>query len=144
MRYMIMVRTGMGEAGTLPTEEQFAAMTSYNEEMLRAGVFLQGEGLRPTRAGFRVQLHGDERHITDGPFAESKEVVAGFTMIEVKSPEEALEWVRRWPSPPEDGDYVLEVRRVFEKDELGDTFTPELRAREAAMREEAARNAAGG
>lgn len=145
MRFMIIVKSNPAvEAGQMPTEQQLANMTAYNEEMLRAGVFLTGEGLHPTSKGSRIQFRDGEAVFTDGPFAEAKEVVAGFTIIEVASKEEAIEWVKKWPHAPEDGDFDLELRQVFAPEDFGEEFTPELREREERMRAEAERNAARG
>jgi hypothetical protein len=145
MRFMIIVKgNAQTEAGELPTEQQLANMTAYNEELLRAGVFLAGEGLKDSSSGMRVTIKDGEQTFTDGPFAEAKELIAGFTLIEVASREEAVEWVKKWPHAPEDGDFELEIRQVMEADDLGEAFTPELREREDAMRREAERNAAQG
>jgi hypothetical protein len=145
MRFMIIVKSNPQiEAGQMPTEAQLANMTTYNEEMLKAGVFLAGEGLHPSAKGARIRFQDGEPVITDGPFAEAKEVIAGFTMIEVASKEEALEWIKKWPHTPEDGEYDLELRQVFAPEDFGEEFTPELREREERMRAEAERNAARG
>jgi hypothetical protein len=144
MRFMIIVKSNPDiEAGKMPTEAQLANMTAYNEELLKAGVFLTGEGLHPTAKGARIQFRDGEPAITDGPFAEAKEVIAGFTMIEVASKEEAIEWIKKWPHAPEDGEFDLELRQVFESEDFGEEFTPELREREERIRE-AERNAARG
>ena len=119
------------EAGIMPSAELLTAMLKYNEEMAKAGVFLDGEGLHPTSRGVRVKTSGGTRTITDGPFTESKELIAGFTMIQVRSKEEAIEWVKRWPV--EDGDVELEIRQVFEADDFGKAFTPELRELEERL-----------
>ncbi|HET7277096.1 MAG TPA: YciI family protein [Dermatophilaceae bacterium] len=145
MRFMIIVKSNRDiEAGKMPTEAQLANMTAYNEEMLKAGVFLTGEGLHPTAKGARIRFREGEPIITDGPFAEAKEIIAGFTMIEVASKEEALEWIKKWPHTPEDGEFDLELRQVFAPEDFGEEYTPELREREERMRAEAERNAAGG
>jgi hypothetical protein len=125
------------EAGVMPTEELLAAMLKYNEELMKAGVMLQGEGLHPSSKGFRVSTNRGKPTVVDGPFTETKELIAGFTMIQVRSREEAIEWVKRWPA--EDGDAVLEVRQVFEADDFGTEFTPELREREERLRAQAAK-----
>jgi hypothetical protein len=125
------------EAGVMPTEELLAAMLKYNEELMKAGVLLQGEGLHPSSNGFRVRTNRGKPTVVDGPFTETKELIAGFTMIQVRSREEAIEWVKRWPA--EDGDAVLEVRQVFEADDFGTEFTPELREREERLRAQAAK-----
>lgn len=145
MRFMIIVKSNPEiEAGQMPTETQLANMTTYNEEMLKSGVFLAGEGLHPTAKGARIRFQDGEPVITDGPFAEAKEIIAGFTVIEVASKEEALEWIKKWPHAPEDGDFDLELRQVFAPEDFGEEFTPELREREERMRAEAERNAARG
>lgn len=138
MRFMIIRKADKNtEAGVLPTQELLAAMGQYMEEMSKAGILLGGEGLQPTSKGARVTLKGGKATVIDGPFAEAKEVVAGFSIIQVKSKEEAIEWVKRWPR--EDGDVELEIRQVFEADDFGEAFTPELREAEDRMRAEAAK-----
>ena len=138
MRFMIIRKADKNtEAGVLPTQELLAAMGQYMEEMSKAGILLAGEGLHPTSRGARVKLKGGKATVIDGPFAEAKEVVAGFSIIQVKSKEEAIEWVKRWPR--EDGDVELEIRQVFEADDFGEAFTPELREAEDRMRAEAAK-----
>jgi hypothetical protein len=146
VRFMIIVpATSESEAGSTGTPEQFADMQSYNEEMLRAGVFVDGEGLHPTAKGVRVAWEHGEWVVTDGPFAEAKELIAGFTIIDVSSREEAVEWLRKWPvSCVPDAGQSLELRQVMAPEDFGDEFTPELREREGQMRDEAARNAARG
>ena len=125
------------EAGVMPSEALLAAMLKYNEELMKAGVLLQGEGLQPSSKGFRVSTSSGKPTVVDGPFTETKELIAGFTMIQVRSKEEAIEWVKRWPA--EDGDAMLEVRQVFEADDFGTEFTPELREREERLRAQAAK-----
>lgn len=147
MRFMIIVpATHDSENGVLPTEEQLSGMTAYNEEMLRAGVLVTGEGLHPSSRGARVTYNADgEVAVTDGPFAEAKELIAGFTMIEVSSKQEALEWLRKWPrNCVNDPEFTLELRQVFATEDFGDAFTPELQEREDTMREAAVRTAAQG
>jgi hypothetical protein len=146
MRFMIIVpATPEYEAGAMPTEQQIADMTAYNEELLRAGVLVSGEGLHPTSKGARLTYTPDgEVTITDGPFAEARELVAGFTIIDVSSKEEAIEWLRKWPRSSLDGTFTLQLRQVFSPEDFGDEFTPELQEREARMREQASRNAAQG
>ena len=124
------------EAGEMPAEELIAAMTAYNEEMVKAGVMLAGEGLHPRTRGARISFSGGQPTVTDGPFAETKELIAGFTLIQVRSREEALEWVRRWPAEDSDGSAQLELRQVFEAEDFGEEFTPELREREGRLRGE--------
>ena len=120
MRFMIIRKADeYTEAGILPSQDLLAAMTKYNEEMAKAGVLLQGEGLQSSAKGARVKVLGGEATVTDGPFTETKELIAGFTMIQVKSKEEAIKWVKRWPT--EDGDADLEIRQLFEAED----FVPE-------------------
>ena len=140
MRFMVMVKaTEDSEAGLMPTEQDFAAMGAYNEELVKAGVMLAGEGLHPSSKGARVLFSGDKRTVTDGPFAETKELVAGFWLWQVKSKEEAIEWVKRCPNPmPVDSE--IEIRQVFEAEDFGEAFTPELRAQEDRIRAQAEAN----
>jgi hypothetical protein len=120
MRFMILVKaTADSEAGVIPPERLLAEMGAYHEELAQAGVLLDGNGLRPTSAGFRIHYDGEQRRVVDGPFAESKEIVAGYTMIQVRSREEALEWARRFPNPSIDGGVAqIEVRQMFELDDF--------------------------
>ena len=132
MKFMIIRKADKNtEAGQMPSTELLEAMVRYNEEMAKAGVLLDGVGLHPSSKGVRVTRSGGKRSIVDGPFTETKELIAGFTMIQARSKEEAIEWVKRWPA--EDGDAVLEIRQVFEPDDFGKEFTPELREREARL-----------
>ncbi|MBN9687067.1 MULTISPECIES: YciI family protein [unclassified Corallococcus] len=141
MRFMIIRRADKDtEAGVMPDEKLLAAMGAYNEEMVKAGVMLQGEGLHPSRNGARVKFTNGKPAIIDGPFTETKELIAGFTLIQVKSREEALEWLKRWPSIDAGGNVELELRQVFEDDDFGAEFTPELREQEARIREQGAKN----
>ena len=134
MRVMVMVKaTKESEAGKMPTTELLAAMGKYNEELVKAGVMLAGEGLHPSAKGKRVRFSGKSRTVVDGPFAETKELVAGFWLWQVKSMEEAVEWVRRCPNPME-SDSEIEIRRVFEAEDFGAELTPELRAQEERLR----------
>jgi hypothetical protein len=119
------------EAGVMPSTELLAAMLKYNEEMAKAGVLLDGVGLHPSSKGVRVKRSGGKRTVIDGPFTEAKELIAGFSMIQARSKEEAIEWVNRWPL--EDGDVELEIRQVFEAEDFGEAFTPELREREGRI-----------
>ena len=137
MRVMVMVKaTGDSEAGAMPSEELLTAMGAFNEELVKAGVMLAGEGLHPSAKGKRVRFSGRQRTVIDGPFAETKELVAGFWLWQVKSMEEAIEWVRRCPNPmPTDSE--IEIRPVFEADDFGAEFTPELRAQEDRLRAQA-------
>ena len=141
MKFMIMVRaTSDSEAGVPPTEELFAEMTRYNEELVKAGVLLAAEGLQPSSKGARVKFSGSKRTVIDGPFAETKELIAGFWLIQVKSREEAIEWVKRCPNPMPDQDGEIEIRQIFEADDFGEALTPELREREQRMAEQIAQN----
>jgi hypothetical protein len=136
---MVMVKaTPDSEAGVMPSEELMAAMGRYNEELVKAGVMLAGEGLHPSSKGARVRFSGDRRTVIDGPFTETKELVAGFWLWQVKSREEAIEWVKRCPNPME-GDSEIEIRQVFEAEDFGAEFTPELREQEERLREQIAR-----
>lgn len=126
------------EAGVLPSQELLAAMGAYNAELAEAGVLRAGEGLRPSAKGAKVKFSGGKPHVIDGPFTETKELIAGFTIIEVESYEEALEWVKRWPSLDGHGEVELELRRIFEADDFGEEFTPELREQEERLREQIA------
>lgn len=138
MRVMVIVKaTPDSEAGTLPSTELLAAMGRYNEELVRAGVLLAGEGLKPSSAGVRVVFSGSDRTIVDGPFTETKELVAGFWLWQVRSLDEAIEWARRCPSPMPGGG-ELEIRPVMEADDFGDNLTPELREAEERLRAESA------
>jgi hypothetical protein len=119
------------EAGILPSEKELAEMGKYNDELVKAGVMLAGEGLQPSSKGARVKFSGGKRTVVDGPFAESKELVAGFWLIEVKSKEEAIEWVKRVPFA---GEAEIEIRQVFEAEDFGPAFTPELREQEERQR----------
>jgi hypothetical protein len=136
MRVMVIVKaTAESEAGKMPGTELLAAMGSFNEELVKAGVMQAGEGLQPSSRGKRVRFSGASRTVIDGPFAETKELVAGFWMWNVKSMEEAVEWVRRCPNPME-SESEIEIRPVFEADDFGDEFTPELREQEDRLRDE--------
>ncbi len=142
MRVMVMVKaTNDSEAGVMPREELFVAMGKFNEELVKAGVILAGEGLHPSSKGARVLFSGPKRTVVDGPFAETKELVAGFWLWQVKSMEEAIEWVKRCPNPMND-DSVIEIRRVYEAEDFGPALTPELRAQEDRLRAEVAQRAA--
>ena len=134
MRFMVMVRaTAESEAGVLPDEKILAAMSRFNEELVKAGVMEAGEGLQSSAKGARVRFSGERRIVTDGPFAETKELIAGFWIWNVKSKEEAIEWVKRCPNPfPVDSD--IEIRQIFAPEDFGEAFTPELREAEARMR----------
>jgi hypothetical protein len=133
---MVLVKANeQSERGEMPSEKLLSGMTAYNEELVKAGVMLAGEGLHPSVKGVRVAFAGGERKVIDGPFAETKELLAGFWIWQVKSLDEAVEWVRRMPAPDDGADEaIVEIRPVFEAEDFGDEFTPELREREAALR----------
>ncbi len=136
MRVMVIVKaTAASEAGTPPSTELLTAMGEFNEELVKAGVMLAGEGLHPSTKGKRVRFSGRERTVIDGPFAETKELIAGFWLWQVKSMDEAVEWARRCPNPMPDGG-ELELRPVFEAEDFGAEFTPELREQEDRLRAE--------
>ena len=134
MRFMVLVKANKDtEAGVLPTQELLAEMGKFNEELVKAGVMLAGEGLQPSSKGARVKFSGDKRTVIDGPFTETKELIAGFWLIQVKSKEEAIEWVKRVPNPTgEEGE--IEIRQVFEAEDFGEQLTPELREQEERLR----------
>jgi hypothetical protein len=136
MRVMVLIKaTEESEAGQMPSEELLTQMTEFNEELVKAGVMLAGDGLHPSSKGVRVAFSGSERKVIDGPFAETKELLAGYWVWQVKSLDEAIEWVKRIPNP-EEIDTVVEIRPVGEAEDFGDELTPELRAREQRMREQ--------
>ena len=138
MRFMVMVKaTPEIEAGVMPDERLLTEMGRYNEELAKAGILLAGEGLHPSSKGARVRFSGDKRTVIDGPFAETKELVAGFWLLDVKSKEEAIEWVKRCPNPMP-GESEIEIRQVMEADEFGEAFTPELREQEERIRAQVA------
>jgi hypothetical protein len=122
------------EAGALPSEKLLAAMGQYMEEMVKAGILLAGEGLRPTSDGVRVKFSHGKPSVTDGPFAEAKELVAGWSLIQVDSLEEAIKWVKRWPAEDGDGEVEIEIRRLYEAEDFGPEFTPALREQEERLR----------
>ena len=140
MRFMVIVKaTKDSEAGIMPDEKLLAAMGNYNEELVKAGVMLAGEGLHPSSKGARVRFSpGGKRTVIDGPFAETKELIAGFWLWQTKSLEEAIEWLKRCPDPFE-GESEVEIRQVFENEDFGEALTPELRAQEDRIREAAAK-----
>lgn len=134
MKFMILVKaTQDSEAGVMPSTEQFAEMGRYNEELAKAGILLAADGLHPTSDGVRVRFSGAERTVIEGPFAHPDELVAGFWLWQVNSREEAIEWVKRCPNPMP-GESEIEIRQIYEADELGDVFTPELRERAERLR----------
>jgi hypothetical protein len=141
MKFMVMVKaTKESEAGVMPDEKLLGDMGKFNEELVKAGVMKAGEGLQPSSKGARVRFSGSKRTVIDGPFAETKELVAGFWIWEVKSLQEAIEWVKRCPNPLE-GDSEIEIRQVFEASDFGAEFTPELRAQEERVGAQMAKNA---
>ena len=145
MRFMIIRKADAEtEAGVMPSAELGADMMAYNEQMIRAGVMVAGDGLRPSRDGARISFKDGKPTIVDGPFAEAKELIAGYTMIQVRDKDEALEWVRRWPAIDGHGNVQLELRRLYETDDFGDAVTPEIRKQEELLRGLAEKNAKGG
>lgn len=138
MRFMVIVKaTKDSEAGVMPSEGLLAAMGKFNQELVDAGVMLAGEGLHPSSKGARVHFSGSKRTVVDGPFAETNELIAGFWIIQVKSREEAIDWMKRCPNPHDEDSYI-EIRQVFEADDFGEEFTPELREQEERMRAQVA------
>lgn len=136
MRFMIIVKASQdSEAGKLPTQELLEAMGKYNEELVEAGIMLAGEGLQPSSKGARVRFKGDERLVTDGPFAETRELIAGYWLWEVASKEEAIAWVKRCPNPMPGSEAEIEIRQVFEAEDFGEEFTPALREQEEQLRD---------
>ena len=141
MKFMILLKADRNtEAGKMPSEKLLADMGKYNEELVRAGVMLAGEGLQPSSRGARVKFSGGTRTVVDGPFSETKELIAGFWMFRCASKAEAIEWVKRCPNPLE-GEAEIEIRQVFEADDFGEAFTPELREQEERLGRLAAENA---
>jgi hypothetical protein len=138
MRFMVMVKANQdSEAGVMPSEKLLAEMGQYNEELVKAGVLLAAEGLHPSSKGKRVTFSGAKRTVIDGPFTETKELIAGFWLWQVRSMEEAIEWVKRCPSPFA-GEAEIEIRQVFEAEDFGAEFTPELREQEVRLRAQVA------
>src|SRR6476661_3114491 len=138
MRFMILIKaTKDSEAGVLPDEKLLADMGRFNEELVKAGVMLDGEGLHPSSKGARVKFSGTKRTVIDGPFAETKELIAGYWLWQVKSKAEAIEWVKRCPNPFTETESEVEIRQVFEAEDFGEEFTPELRAQEERVRAQA-------
>jgi len=135
MRFMILVKADKNsEAGVLPDQKLLAEMGKFNEELVKAGIMLAGEGLQPSSKGARVRFSGDKRTVIDGPFAETKELIAGFWLWQVKSKQEAIEWVKRCPNPFPGKESEIEIRQVFEAEDFGAEFTPELREQEERVR----------
>jgi hypothetical protein len=136
---MVMVKANQdSEAGVMPSEELLTAMGNFNEELVKAGVLVAAEGLQASSKGARVKFSGDKRTVIDGPFAETKELIAGFWLFEVKSKEEAIEWVKRSPNPFPGGESEIEIRQVFEADDFGAELTPEAREQEERLRAQVA------
>jgi len=134
MRVMVMVKANEDtEAGVMPTTEELAAMGAYNEELVKAGIMLDGEGLHPSSRGVRIQFSGDQRDVVDGPFTETKELIAGYWVWQVRDMDEAIEWAKRCPNPT-GVESALELRPVFELDDFGDNVTPEVRERDERLR----------
>src|SRR5689334_17380663 len=130
MRFMVMVKANAdSEAGVMPSEQLIAEMTSFNEELVKAGILLAADGLHPSSSGARVKFSGKNRTVVDGPFAETKELIAGYWIIQVKSLEEAIEWVKRVPNPTGD-EGEIEIRQIFDADDFGEALSPDLRERE--------------
>ena len=135
MRFMIIVKASQdSEAGVMPSEELMTAMGNYNEELVKAGILIECDGLQPSSKGARVRFSGEKRTVIDGPFAETKELIAGYWLWNVKSKQEAIEWVKRCPNPMPGTDAEIEIRQVFEAEDFGDEFTPELREQEEWVR----------
>src|SRR5438874_1175721 len=142
MRCMILIKANKDtEAGVLPDEKLLTEMGEYNEELVKAGIMLAGEGLQPSSKGARVRFSGGKRTVIDGPFAETKELIAGFWIWKCKSKQEAIEWVKRCPDPMPGNDSEIEIRQVFEAEDFGAEFTPELREQEERLRNEIAKKA---
>ena len=141
MRFMIIIKASQdSEAGVMPSQELLTAMGNYNEELVKAGIMLAGEGLHPSSKGARIKFSGDKRTVIDGPFIETKELIAGFWLWKVKSKEEAIEWVKRCPNPMPGTEAEIEIRQVFEAEDFGAEFTPELREQEQWVWEQAKKN----
>jgi len=139
MRVMVLVKANAeSEAGVMPTEQELTEMSNYNEELAKAGVMLGGEGLHPTSKGARVMFSGDRRAVVDGPFTEAKELIAGFWLWQVRSMEEAIEWVKRCPNPT-GVESEIEIRQVFDSEDFGEAMTPALKEQEERIRAQAAR-----
>src|SRR4029453_4961008 len=135
MRFMVLIKANRdSEAGVLPDQKLLAEMGKFNEELVKAGVMLDGEGLHPSSKGARVKFSGTKRTVIDGPFPETKELLAGYWVWKVKSKEEAIEWVKRCPNPMPDTESEIEIRQIFESEDFGAEFTPELRAQEDRLR----------
>ncbi len=141
MRFMVIVKANEdSENGVMPSEAELSAMGAYNEELAKAGVMLGGEGLHPSTKGVRVNFSGRDRSVVDGPFAETKELIAGYWILETKSLEECIEWVKRCPNPME-GESQIEIRQVFEAEDFGEAYTPEVQEQEERIRAQTEQNA---
>jgi hypothetical protein len=141
MRVMVLVKaTPESEAGEMPSERLLSEMLAFNEELVKAGVMLAGEGIKPSSEGVRVEFSGSDRKVINGPFAETKELLAGYWVLQVKSMDEAIEWVKRVPNPDPGTQGVIEIRPVFETEDFGDELTPELREKEERLRREVEAN----
>jgi hypothetical protein len=139
MKFMVIVKaSAASEAGIMPSEKLFTEMGNFNEELVKAGVMLAGEGLHPSSKGARIRFNGAQRTVIDGPFTETKELVAGFWLIEVGSKEEALEWFKRCPNPHEDGESEIEIRQIFGPDDFGTALPDDVREQEDRLREQMA------
>jgi hypothetical protein len=137
MRVMVLIKANeQSEAGVMPSEKLLTEMTAYNEELVKAGIMLAGDGLHPSSKGARVVFSGSDRKVIDGPFSETKELLAGYWVWQVKDMDEAIEWVKRIPDADEGQDSIVEIRPVFEAEDFGEELTPELREREERMRQE--------
>jgi hypothetical protein len=142
MRFMVMVKANKdSEAGVLPDEKLLAEMGKYNEALAKAGVLLAGEGLQPSSKGARVRFSGDKRTVVDGPFAETKELIAGFWIMQVKSKQEVIDWVKRCPNPMPGTESEIEIRQIFEADDFGSAMTPEIKEAEERVSQQMAANA---
>ncbi|MEO7369087.1 MAG: YciI family protein [Gemmatimonadaceae bacterium] len=138
MRFMVMVKASKdSEAGILPSEQELSEMGRFNEELVKAGVMLAGEGLQASSKGARIRFSGSKRTVIDGPFAETKELVAGFWILQCKSKDECIEWMKRCPNPMPGEDSDIEIRQIFEAEDFGEAFTPELREQEERLRAQA-------
>ncbi|MBK5417583.1 YciI family protein [Pseudomonas sp. TH31] len=141
MRFMIIVKASQSsEAGVMPSEELLTAMGNYNEELAKAGILLSCDGLQPSSKGARVRFSGSKRTVLDGPFAETKELIGGYWIWQVKSKEEAIEWVKRCPNPMPGTEAEIEIRQMFEAEDFGAEFTPQLREQEERLRAQAKKN----
>ncbi len=141
MRFALLVKASKdSEAGVMPSQALLTEMGKFNEELVKAGVMLAGEGLQPTSKGARVRFSGDKRTVIDGPFTETKELIAGFWILQTKSKDEVIEWIKRCPNPMPGGESEIEIRQIFEAEDFGEEFTPELREQEDRIRAQAESN----